>query len=175
MGVYEVLLPFILTFTIVFAILEKAKLFGKSPQTRNFNIVIGLVIAFFMVRSTSLVDIINLFLPRVSFVVLLFLMFLLILGIFGTGSDWGKGLPFFLALVGSFIGIFWAIYGSLPGTGGSSLPAWLTLDPMNKGYLLFGAIILLIVMMFREKKPDSGKWLKQAYEELSDPSKFGRK
>ena len=40
-GLTDVLLPFLLIFTVVFAVLQKTKLFGDDK--RNFNVVIALV------------------------------------------------------------------------------------------------------------------------------------
>jgi hypothetical protein len=176
MGVYEVILPFMLGFTIIFAILQKVKLFGSSPQTKNFNVVIAIVIAFFLIRAGWIVATINTFLPRVSLVIIIMLMFLLILGIFGTSPDGWTGLPFFLALVITLAGVGWAIYGSIPGFASASwIPSWLVLDAQDKGILLFLGIIFFILFMFKEKpqNPDD-KWSAKAYKELSDPSKFGR-
>ena len=58
-GFYTVALPFLLIFTIVFAMLEKIKLFG--PQSRKFNMLIALVMAFLVIRVQSLVETINTF------------------------------------------------------------------------------------------------------------------
>ena len=41
-GFYEFALPFLLVFTIVFAILEKTKLFGGGKK--NINLIIGIVV-----------------------------------------------------------------------------------------------------------------------------------
>ena len=53
-GFYEVALPFILIFTIVFAILQKVKIFGASGK--NFNAVIAVVLAFLVVRNQAIVE-----------------------------------------------------------------------------------------------------------------------
>ncbi|MBI4450632.1 hypothetical protein HY642_01540 [Candidatus Woesearchaeota archaeon] len=89
-GVYDVVLPFLLVFTVVFAILEKTKIFGvdelkegdktvKYPK-KNLNAMAAFVIAFFVIASARLVETIT----QVSgqMVVLLFLsvFFLLLVG-----------------------------------------------------------------------------------------------
>ncbi|MDP2908831.1 MAG: hypothetical protein Q8N77_03415, partial [Nanoarchaeota archaeon] len=56
-GFYDVVLPFLLVFTLVFAILEKTKIFGveeKKPK-KNINAMIAFVIALFFVATTELV------------------------------------------------------------------------------------------------------------------------
>ena len=87
-GVFDVVLPFLLVFTIVFALLERTKVFGvekiegREYTKKNLNSVAAFVIAFLVVASSNLVEIIT----EVSskFVVLLFLviLFLLLVGSF---------------------------------------------------------------------------------------------
>ena len=87
-GVFEVVLPFLLVFTVVFALLERTKVFGvekidgKDYTKKNLNSAAAFVIAFLVVASSKLVEIIT----KVSsqFVVLLFLivLFLLLVGSF---------------------------------------------------------------------------------------------
>jgi len=168
-GFYDVVLPFMLIFTIIFAILQKIKLFGEA--SKNINIVIAIITAFFVVRVPEITSTINMFLPKVSMLVLVLLMFLLILGIFGTKAEGWTGLPFFLAEIGAVIGIVWAITTSIPGWN-MSLPGWLRLTPQDKAILLAVGIFVLILYLFREKKPEE-RGLKKWVEEFG-PEKFGR-
>ena len=71
-GGFDVLLPFLLVFTIVFAILEKTNILGEDKK--NFNVIIALVIGALLVSQTALVEIINLFIPRVSLFIVIGLM-----------------------------------------------------------------------------------------------------
>ena len=87
MGFYEVILPFMLVFTIMFALLQKIKLFGQD--TKNINIVVAVVIAFFFVRVPAIIATVNQFLPKISMIVIVLLMFLLILGVLGSGESTG--------------------------------------------------------------------------------------
>ena len=65
LGVYDVILPFLLVFTIVFAILEKTKILGidkidgKELGKKNINAMVAFVIAFLVIASTRLVAVIN--------------------------------------------------------------------------------------------------------------------
>src|SRR3989344_3262761 len=43
LGLTDVLLPFLLIFTIVFAVLQKTEMFGKTGK--NFNVMIALILA----------------------------------------------------------------------------------------------------------------------------------
>ncbi|MBW3015372.1 hypothetical protein KY330_03055 [Candidatus Woesearchaeota archaeon] len=87
-GVYDVILPFILVFTIVFAILEKTKIFGvevvnKIEYTKkNLNAMVSFVVAFLVVASTRLVAVINEAMANVVLLVLVVLSFLILIGLF---------------------------------------------------------------------------------------------
>jgi len=91
-GLYDVVLPFLLVFTVVFAILEKTKILGTSTvegQTvtmKNQNAMVAFVMAFLVVASTQLVSIINSFMANVVLIVLLIISFMMLVGAF-YGSD----------------------------------------------------------------------------------------
>ncbi len=167
-GFYQVLLPFILVFTVIFAVLQKVKLFG--PSSKNINVVIAVLIAFFTIRASAVIVLINQFLPKVSAIVLVVMMLLLVLGIFGTSAEGWTGWPFFLAVLASVIGVGWSVFSSIPGIT-TTLPSWLRLSATDKGILLLVGILLIIIMMFKdEEKTDWGKWTKQEF----GPQAFGR-
>jgi len=94
-GVFDVVLPFLLVFTIVFALLERTKVFGmekiegKEYTKKNLNSAAAFVISFLVVASSELVQVIT----KVSsnFVVLLFLivLFLLLVGSFFKEEEHG--------------------------------------------------------------------------------------
>jgi len=88
-GLIDVLLPFILVFTLVFAVLEKTMILG--PDRKNFNVVIALVLGLSVVFphitnsypiSYDPVNIINGALPSVSILVVAIMMLLIVLGVF---------------------------------------------------------------------------------------------
>ena len=87
-GVYDVILPFLLVFTIVFAILDKTKvlgteeLSGKHYPKKNLNAVVAFVIAFLVIASSRLVEIITNVSANVVVLLFLSVMFLLLVGSF---------------------------------------------------------------------------------------------
>jgi len=87
-GVYDVVLPFILVFTIVFAILEKTKVFGTEEiegtvyAKKNINSMIAVVIAFLVVASTQLVALINEAVANVVILLMISVFFLILVGSF---------------------------------------------------------------------------------------------
>ena len=64
LGVYDVLLPFLLVFSIVFATLEKTAILGKDKS--NINAIVAVVTGLLLVVQRGIVDTINIFLPRIS-------------------------------------------------------------------------------------------------------------
>ncbi len=92
LGIYDVVLPFLLIFTIVYAILEKTKVFGtekvgENQVTRkNLNSMIAFVSAFFVIASTKLVAFINETIAMVVLLLILGVSFLILAGSFHTGD-----------------------------------------------------------------------------------------
>lgn len=87
-GIFEILLPFLLVFTLVFALLEKTRIFGvekvagEDYPKKNLNAMTAFVIAFFVIASSRLVEIMT----KVSANMIILLL----------------GSVFFMLLVGSF-------------------------------------------------------------------------
>ncbi len=114
MGVYDVILPFLLIFTIVFAILEKTKVLGvekigdKEVTKKNINSIVAVIIAFLIVASTKMVAVINEVMANVVLLLLLGVSFLILVGVFFTDKQFSlekypKWIGFFMVLM--FIGI----------------------------------------------------------------------
>lgn len=96
-GVYDVILPFLLIFTIVFAILEKTKVFGleevggKKLTRKNINSMVAFVIAFFVIASSKLVEIVTTVSSWMVILLMLSVLFLIL-----VGSFWKEGEGVFL-------------------------------------------------------------------------------
>jgi len=113
-GVYDVILPFLLVFTIVFAILEKTKVLGvekiegKKVPKKNLNSMVAFVMAFLVIASTKLVSVINEAMANIVLLLVLIISFLLLIGTFFGSKEvtlenfpgWTK---FFMVVL--FIGI----------------------------------------------------------------------
>lgn len=92
-GVYDVILPFLLVFTIVYAMLEKTKVLGMESvgdvqvTRKNLNAMVAFVAGFFVIASTQLVAIIHEFTANVVLILLLIVLFLMLAGAFHEESD----------------------------------------------------------------------------------------
>jgi hypothetical protein len=93
-GLTDVLLPFILVFTLVFAIMQKVQLLG--PGKKNLNVVVALIMALLViiphvVPGTGIPDVVNIInraLPQVSILVVAIIMVFLLIGLFGGKVEW---------------------------------------------------------------------------------------
>src|SRR3989338_3611582 len=119
-GFYEFLLPFLLVFTVIFAILEKTALFGyedeeKKKTRKNINAVIALVLGLLVVSQFEVVSSLNQFLPRIS-------MVLIIIGLFaGNMSKGFGGVMLFFVAASAII----ATYSALAPLMGFEVTYWL--------------------------------------------------
>ena len=115
---YEItgsLLPFLLIFVIIFAVLQKTNIFGEGK--RNFNVVIAAIISLMTViphltgRGPDVIKPIQDALPHVSIVIVAIIMALLLIGILGGEASWmGGSLSGVIALLA--FGIIIYIFGA---------------------------------------------------------------
>jgi hypothetical protein len=112
-GFFNVVLPFILVFALVFGILEKTKLFGivkhkgdEYPKS-NINSMVAFSIAFFVVAASNIVDAIQVALPQISLVLIIIITMLLLIGSFFGDEQlkfvekykWAKGIMMLIILI----------------------------------------------------------------------------
>ena len=132
-GVFDVVLPFLLVFTIVFALLEKTRVFGTEHigdheyTKKNLNSLAAFVMAFFVIASARLVQIITQISANVVVLLLVSVSFLLLAGSFAKQTNEGyflegkfKGL--FMVLM--FIGVVFIFLNAIE-TGEKTWLQWL--------------------------------------------------
>ena len=153
-GLYDVVLPFILVFTIVFAILEKTKVLGmekigeKEYTRKNLNAMVAFVIAFLVIASSQLVEIITTVSAQI---VLLSVLFLLLIGSFAKDAEGGylQGgwQTFFMFIM--FIGIVLIFLNAIKTDAGISWLEvfWNYVSKGGQGGNAIGSIILLIILV----------------------------
>jgi len=169
LGFYDVALPFILIFTLFFAILQKIKIFGEN--SKNFNAVIALVMAFLVVRTDTIVTIMNEFLPQVSLIALVFIVILILIGILlgPAPGGWG-GIPLGLGLIITFVGVGWALFSSTR----ASLPDWLRFSASDRN-LYIGLFLFFLFIYYITSEPKEGSTWKDILAGLGDlPSQLGK-
>ncbi len=94
-GLYDVVLPFLLVFVLVFAMLEKTRVFGTERvgehqyPKRHLNSLAAFVIAFFVVASSKLVETITQISSHAVLLLLIGTLFLLLAGSFQQQKNEG--------------------------------------------------------------------------------------
>src|SRR3989338_4778837 len=140
-GVMDFLLPFILVFTIVFAVTAKLALFKEQKQ---FRVVIALVLALVFVVTHIMgnyplgydpVQVMNASLPSISLVSVAAIMVLLLMGIFG--ADFTAAAAPFIAIIS--LGFVAYIFGA-------SLNLWR--GPYDIFYWWSSDVTQLMVVLF---------------------------
>lgn len=161
-GLFDVVLPFLLVFVIVFAILEKTKIFGteeiqgRKYSKKNLNAVAAFVIAFFVIASSKLVEIITTVSSNIVILLMAIVFFLLLIGTFykeGEGVFLTGGWKILFMII-VFVGIvliflhaigwldeFWGFVGE--GSGGNAVGSIILL------------LIIILFMVYIVKEPKS--------------------
>ena len=167
-GFYEFALPFLLVFTIVFAILEKTKLFGGGKK--NINLIIGIVVGLIVVNEFEIVDRLNLFLPKVSLFIIVAVMFLILVGLFGANVENGfSGIALFLFAIASIFIIYWSLVPDSSvldfSSGGGDLGFWIQDNTSWLILLIIVGIIIWAVVGKSDKGAGKGKSFWEVFSE----------
>ena len=90
LGILDVILPLVFVLVIVFAVLEKVKVFGHINNSRAIHALIALVIAFMFIFSGSRVAALNTVLQKVAILAVVTVLIQLVAGSFGSRIDFLK-------------------------------------------------------------------------------------
>jgi hypothetical protein len=161
LGIYDIVLPFLLVFTIVFAVLEKTRVLGTDHvggheyTKKNLNAIVSFVTAFLVIASTRLVAIINQTLAHVALLLVLSICFLMLIGSFYKQGEpvalFGGWRTLFMVIM--FVGIILiamnaitlasgntvleAIYGFLTASWNSNFTASIVFLILIVGFILY--------------------------------------
>ena len=107
-GFFDVVLPFLLVFTVTFGVLEKSNLFGAGKK--NLNAMIAFTVGFLVVAATQITQAIQLSIPKVAFMLIILISLLLLVGSLMGPQE--RGLDFWAMMhnyvkwpVGTIIGV----------------------------------------------------------------------
>jgi len=156
LGVYDIILPLLLVFTVVFAIFERTRVFGTEEVEgvkygrKNLNAMVAFVIAFLVVASSQLVAIINESLSKIVLIMLMLISFLVLIGTFFSEKEevilQGGWRTFFMVIV--FIGVVLVFMSAVKTSEGNSwLNYLINYLRANFGSTGVSALILIIVII----------------------------
>ena len=163
-GFFNVVLPFLLVFAVVFGVLEKSKLFGVEKidkidyPRRNLNAIVAFCVAFFVVAAANITGVIQATIPQIAFVLVVIISFLLLFGsLIGEEQmnlwEKSKGLRYtfitaiFAAMALILLGGFGLLGGIIDYAAGNF-----------SGTVVTSAILVVVIvlaMWFISKKPKS--------------------
>jgi len=156
-GIHDIILPFLLIFVIVYAILQKVKVFGKDGKKTNLVIalVMGLAVVFphalgMYPPGRDIVNIINTSLPNVSIIIVAILMALIIIGLLGKRVELGNNtLSGWIAFLAFAVVLY--IFGSSAGWFGRRASSnFLTRNP-DLTALVITILIFAVIIWFITK------------------------
>ena len=119
LGIFEIVLPFLLVFTLIFAVLQRIKLFG--PEKKAINIVVALIMGILTIvphvtgrypANYDPVVIINALLPSASVLAVVIILVLFLWGMFG--GEWSGGSVPTMAIIAVVV-IMGYIFGTTVG------------------------------------------------------------
>ena len=168
------LLPFLLVFTIIFAILQKSKILGDGKK--NYNVILSLVIALLVVvphvtgtypADADVVSIMNNALPNVSIVIVAIVMLLILIGILGGEAKWmGGSLSGWIAVIAFLIILF--IFGKAAGWW-LAWPSWLWwLEDPDTQALIIIILVFGIIIWWVTKEPKSDQKGFKLFSDIGD-------
>jgi hypothetical protein len=193
-GVFDVFLPFILIFVLVFGIMQKVKLFGdptKDPKLRTYNSMIALVMALIVVMphvlwgngnpsdpylANGMIDVIkviNTSIPNVSVVLVAILMALLIIGLLGKRFELAGGTLSGWIAIAAFAVIVY-IFGDAANWWVAPRWMWFINDPDLIALVLVILVFAIIIWFITKEDGKPGFWDKnkaEIGEMLRDPNK----
>ena len=169
-GFVDLVIPFVLIFAVLFAILSKVSLFS-GDEGKKYNAVIAIAIALLIVMPHALspspsdaVSVINRFLPEFVFITMALLILLMLLGLVGGGTTaLNSGITGIAALI-AVIYLALVIINAVSPTG---LPFLFLSDP-NFQALVIVILVLGLVIWYITKSPtaqsfDWAAWLKKLF------------
>lgn len=164
-GVNDFILPFILVFTIIFAVLRKTKLMGDK---KNFDVVVALVLGLLFVTPHVMslyplgydpVQVLNETLPSIALVAVAVIMLLLLMGIFG--ANFAKESAPWIAVLAILFVVY--IFGASLGfwNGPYDIFYWWTTEVTELiVVLLVFALIVYFITKDPSEKSQGGEFMK---------------
>ncbi|NIA04003.1 MAG: hypothetical protein GWP09_01495 [Nitrospiraceae bacterium] len=172
LGVYDVVLPFLLIFALTYAVLDKTRILGTETvgsveyPKKNVNAIVALVIAFFTLASSRVLQIITELSQWVTLTLFSFFLFMMLVGSFYSEEELKKGLKLskgwkiaftFLSLgLVVFFVIFFIITSFTDAAAiGKAMGSWFNEDTLSMIVLLGLIVAAIVVVMMSGKSKGS--------------------
>jgi len=163
LGIYDVVLPFLLVFTVLFALLERTAIFGYEKMKiademrtdltkKNLNAMVAFVVAFFVVASSRVVETITAISSNMVILMLLVVFLLVLASSFEKQGDGSQETKHSKVKIGGLLAIaFGMALIFLDGLKTEAGLSWLdvVMEFIKKYWntSILGAIILVILVV----------------------------
>jgi hypothetical protein len=153
MGLSDVILPFIIIFAIMFAVLANIQIFGARRKNVNMIVAMGIALLVVVPHITGgyppggdLVEIMNSAIPGVSIIVVALVMALILIGIFGIRIDLLQSNTVGGIVILAAAGVVFLVFGNSAGWFSYNLPPALQFlrDP---NIIAVGLVILVFIVI----------------------------
>jgi len=179
LGALDSLLPFILIFAILFAVLEKTRIIGEGKK--QFNTLVALVMSLMVVLphvtgryppGQDIVTIINTALPQVSLLVVAVMAALLLIGVFAPGVMFGgTGIGAVMGFLS--LGAIAYIFGNAAGIWKTPTALNFLNDPDTQAVLII-VLVFGVIIWFITRNEDSGEQRGRGWEMFTKPFGAGK-
>ncbi|HIH05526.1 TPA: hypothetical protein HA281_04285 [Candidatus Woesearchaeota archaeon] len=173
-GFVDVVLPFLLIFTIMYAVFQKTHILGEKKK--NFNAVVSLIIALLVViphvtrrypPDSDPITILNNAIPQVSLIIVAVIFLLILIGVFGQEKVFlGLAAPGWVMFISIIIIV--AIFGGSAGWWDGKFEQWM-IYYFGPDAIAWVVIILVfgLIFMFITSEPSEEKGLKKVGIDVS--------
>ena len=164
-GFFDVVVPFLLFFAIVFAVLEKTRVLGEKKS--NVNLIVALAVSLLVIATNKAVNFISTVIPNMILFLVLIIMFVMITGIFFKEGDYEfykeHKIWFGIFMVILFVLTIGFVLNAWPVEGSMTLleKLWVAIQSGSSGELVGGIILfafmvgaIALVMNSSKKKED---------------------
>jgi len=150
----NVILPFILVFIVLFAILEKVEILGKK---RDIHAIVALIVSLIAIGVPAAIGTIQAFIPVIAVILIILFAWFLVFGFAGHSVEvqWSTGLKrFFMIVLGLvlLVTIVWAVGSSTGFLQKINLDQVLSAQ-ITQMVLFVGAIVAVIAIAISAEEP----------------------
>lgn len=167
LGIFDVVLPFIITFAIVYSILDKTRVLGveefdgKKYPRRGINSVVAFAVALLVVGAFW-VKIMNNIISQITLLIIIAVFYMILIGVANKNGEetelTGGWKTFFMVLM--FIGVAFIFANNVPVSKGTTALEWFYQNVIQNvssaGVSATILILVLVGIMYAITRPESG-------------------
>ncbi|MBI2629402.1 hypothetical protein HYW74_04940 [Candidatus Pacearchaeota archaeon] len=158
LGIFDYVLPFLLIFALVFAILHKIKITGDDESSRWINAIVALAVGLMALQFDYVSTFFAVLFPRVGIGVGILLLALIMLGLFVDYKSF-RGQAYIFMIIGGVVGAV-ILLNSLQDFSWWTGSFWLTRE--NTSAIVAGVILIIFVFLIvnsaKDKSAEGTMW-----------------